>query len=128
MLKRFVPVFVLVLLSVPAFAEGTVTFGNNLDITDPKMVADLAELDAIISSISIEVMACIDSGKEHKPCMCENRELFAEFSEVVNKFFKKYPQLDGQDLVNFKNNEGALANLSLETAKRQAEMKLSCEE
>lgn len=110
------------LFSVSAFA------GGNLDITDPKMTAELVELDVSISSISSGVMGCMDSGKEHKTCMCENRELFARFSDATNNFFKKYPQLEGQDLVNFKNPEGVLVNLSLETAKRQAEMELSCSE
>ena len=110
------------LMASPSFAA------VNLDITDQNMVADLVELDEIISSISSGVMGCIESGKEHKPCMCENRDLFAQFSKAANKFFKKYPQLEGQDLVNFKNPEGILVNLSLETAKRQADMEISCNE
>jgi hypothetical protein len=111
----------ILLVTFPAFGAG------NLDITDSKMVADLVELDSIISSISTGVMGCMDSGSEHKPCMCENRALFAQFSEAANRFFNKYPELHDQDLVNFSNPEGVLVNLSLETAKRQADMKLSCE-
>lgn len=110
------------LISAPVFA------GGNLDITEPKMVADLVELDKLISAISTGVMGCMDSGKEHKVCMCENRDLFAQFSAAANNFFGNYPQLEGQDLVNFKNPDGVLVNLSLETAKRQADMKLSCGE
>ena len=121
MLKIIGLSLVWMLFSVSAFAEG------NLDITDPKMIADLVELDSIISSISSGVTGCMESGKEHKTCMCENRELFARFSDAATTFFNKYPQLDGQDLVNFKNPEGVLVNLSLETAKRQAAMKLSCD-
>ena len=112
----------MLLMASPSFAA------VNLDITDQNMVADLVELDEIISSISSGVMGCIESGKEHKPCVCENRDIFAQFSKAANKFFKKYPQLEGQDLVNFKNPEGILVNLSLETAKRQADMEISCNE
>jgi hypothetical protein len=111
-----------VLISVPVFADA------NMDITEPKMVAQLVELDAIISAISAGVMGCMDSGNEHKQCMCENKDLFAKFSGAANNFVESYPQLDDQDLVNFKNPDGVLVNLSLETAKRQADMKLSCGE
>ena len=121
MLKMTGLILVWMLFSVSAFA------GGNLDIKDPMMVADLVELDEIIGTISSGVMGCMDTGKEHKPCMCENRELFARFSDAANTFFNKYPQFDGQDLVNFKNPRGVLVNLSLETAKRQAAMKLSCD-
>lgn len=121
MLKKIALVLAWMLCVAPVFAAG------NLDITEPEMVAELVELDALISSISDGVMGCMDSGKEHKLCMCENRDLFARFSAAADSFFEKHPQLDGQDLVNFKNPEGVLVNLSLETAKRQADMKLSCE-
>jgi hypothetical protein len=119
-MKYFVLLLVLI-CSTPVFAA------DNLDVTDPEMVAGLVELDGIIGALSAGVMGCMDSGKKHKLCMCENRDLFARFSGAADSFFKKYPQLDGQDLVNFKNPEGVLVNLSLETAKRQADMKLSCE-
>jgi hypothetical protein len=122
MFKKIGLILVWMLFSVSAFADG------NLDITDSKMVADLVELDEIISAISSGVMGCMDTGKEHKPCMCESRELFAQFSDSANKFFMIYPQLHGQDLVNFKDPEGVLINLSLETVKRQAEMELACDE
>ena len=109
-------------MATPIFAAG------NLAISDHNMVADLVELDEIISSIASGVMGCMDSGKEHKQCMCENRMLFGQFTEAANELFRKYPQLEGQDLVNFKNPEGVLVNFSLETAKRQAEVELLCNE
>ena len=122
MFKKIGLFLVWMLFSVSAFANG------NLDITDSKMVAELVELDEIISAISSGVMGCLDAGKEHKPCMCESRELFAQFSRKADAFFREHPQLDEQDLVNFKDSKGVLINLSLEAAKRQAEMELACDE
>ena len=84
MLNKIVLILAFLLFSTSVFADG------NLDITDPKMVAELVKLDTIISSISKGVMGCMDSGKEHKQCMCENRALFAQFSEAANKFFNKH--------------------------------------
>jgi hypothetical protein len=113
----------ILLLFTPAFARA-----GNLEIRDPAVVADLAEVQNEIEAISSAVMSCIDSGREHQECMCDNRGKFVHFSRTVATLFADHPQLEGRDLVHFKGKDGTLVNQSLEGIKRQAGMKLSCPE
>ena len=119
MMKTVTTIFLLLMATAALGSE-------NLTITDREMVADLVAIDKSISAISAGVMACIDSGKEHKLCMCENRALFNEFAVAMNRLLQTYPQLKREDLVHFKNPEGLLVNLSLETARRQAALEFHC--
>jgi hypothetical protein len=116
--------FVSILLLIPGLSLAS----GNLEIKAPLMVSDLVKVSHEIDSLSSAIMSCIDSGKEHKDCMCANKQLFAHFTDTVNTLFKTYPQLEGQDLINFKNTEGMLINLSLEGIKKQAGTELSCDQ
>ena len=109
------------MLLLPALTQA-----ENLGINDPTMTDDLVKLDQVMTTISSAVMGCMDQGKAHKECMCETKHLFAKFTETSNELFYKHPQLEGHDLINFKNPEGILVNLSLEGVKKQSAMEIAC--
>ena len=115
-------IILVVILFFPAVAPA-----ENLDITDQTIVEDLIRLDGIMSDVSSAVMGCMDKGKAHKECMCESKSLFERFTESANELLKTHSALEGQDLINFKNPDGVLVNLSLEGVKKQAAMELSCD-
>jgi len=101
---------------------------GNLEITDSQTVAGLKEIQNQIDSISSAVMGCMESGGEHKKCMCRNREMFSRFNVTVNAFFKEHPELKGQDLVNFRIQDGTIINQSLVGIRKQARLKVECEQ
>ena len=100
---------------------------GNMEIEDSDTIAELSEIQEQIDSISSAVTGCMESGGKHKQCICQNREMFSRFSFTVNAFFKEHPELEDQDLVNFKTPDGTLVNQSLVGIRKQANMKLECE-
>jgi hypothetical protein len=99
-----------------------------LEVEDRAMVSRLVVVQDEIDAVSSAVMGCMDSGRTHKECMCENRELFIRFTGTVNALFVQYPDLRNHDLVMFKNQQGQHVTQSMEGIQKQANMNLSCNE
>ena len=59
-------------LTTPVWSDGGV------DVTHPGQVASLSSIQAKIDSVSTAVMACLDSGKTHTACLCENERLIVD--------------------------------------------------
>ena len=98
----------------------------NVEIIDQAIVDDLIVVQKKIDSISDAIKNCMNSGKQHQKCMCDNEEKFSQFSKTVRMLFDKHPELKNHDLVHYKNPDGTINNQSLLGIKRQANMELSC--
>ena len=99
---------------------------DGIDITQPKKIAALTDIQKKIDSISQAVTGCMSTGKEHRACMCESEELILRFNEAVKALFETYPGLKTVDLVRFRMSNGMSVAQSLSGLKKQAQMKLSC--
>ena len=117
---KYLFLIMLILIPSPAITA-------TLDIKNGEMIVYLEELDEIMGTISSAVMGCMDAGKTHQKCMCESKSHFMDFKNAANAFFEKYPQLEEHDLINYKNSESVLVNMSLEGIKKQASMKIDCD-
>lgn len=93
---------------------------EGVDITNPNQVLELVTIEEKLDSISTAVMACMDSGKEHKPCLCEYKEKIIQFNTGAKNLFVNHPELEKYDLVRFKNQNGTMINLSLKGIRKQA--------
>ena len=97
-----------------------------MDITEPQKVAALTGIQEKIDSISTAVGKCMNAGKSHGDCMCENEKLILNFNGAMEKLFETYPDLKAVDIVNFKMKNGLAVSQSLSGIKNQAQRKLSC--
>jgi hypothetical protein len=116
---KFLVIFFL-LISHVAWAD------DGVDITDPDLVSALLETQKKLDSISSSVMSCINSGNDHKVCMCENETLILDFNTAVIKLFEMHPELGKLDLVRLKTTDGTSVAQSLSGIKMQASSELSC--
>ena len=101
-------------------------FTETLEVDDKDQVAALLKVQQGIDAMSEAVMSCMDSGREHKVCMCKSKDLFAKFSATVDELFVSYPDLKNHDLVGFKEPGGMYVTLSMEGTQKQAQMLLNC--
>lgn len=119
LMKRLLIIFLLSFTNVAWSDDG-------VDITDPDLVSTLLEIQKKLDSISSNVMKCIDSGTDHKVCMCENEALILDFNTAVDKLFEMHPKLGKLDLVRLKTTDGTSLAQSLSGIKLQATQELSC--
>ena len=98
----------------------------SVDITDPAQASALVAIQNKIDRISSAVMACIDSGKAHPDCMCQNQSSIVEFNASVTALFMAYPNLAMLDLVQFQAANGLWVTHSLSSIQRQANSPLTC--
>ena len=99
----------------------------NVEIKDQAIVVDLVTVQNEIDSISSSIMSCMDSGKEHKDCMCDNEIKFINFKKTVKVLFEKHPDLNQHDLIHYRTPDGMINNQSLVGIKKQANVNFSCE-
>lgn len=118
----------ILLLLVLLFLPGPAVADEPIDINDPKTMFLLVEVQEEIDFISSAVLGCLDAGREHSECMCENKAMISHFTETVNDLFVSCPELKGQDLVTFKAPDGVQVTQSLAGIRKQTEMKLVCSE
>lgn len=85
----------------------------NVEIKDQETVDDLIIIQNEIDSISSAIMSCMDSGKQHKECMCDNEAKFVNFAKTVQALFEEHPELEGRDLIHYRNQDGTINNQSL---------------
>jgi len=114
----------LILLSLAA----TPVFAGTYLINDSEMLFNLVEVQEEVDFISSAIMGCLDSGRDQRECMCDNKGMMAHFSATVKELFKKHPELKNQDLVEFKDPGGMHVTQSLDGFRKQAEIKLNCSE
>ena len=110
----------LLLISPVAWAD------DGIDITDPDQVSALLAVQEKIDSLSSSVMKCMDSGKGHKVCMCDNEALINDFNTTVNKLFELHPELGKLDIVRLKTSDGTSLAQSLSGIKTQANTAPDC--
>jgi len=72
---------------------------EGVDITNPIQVLALVAIQERLDSVSDAVMGCMDSGGEHKACLCEHKELIVQFNTSVKNLFLNHPDLEEFDLV-----------------------------
>lgn len=99
---------------------------DDIDITDADQVSALLAVQEKIDSLSSNVMKCMDSGKEHKACMCDNKALINDFNEKVNTLFELHPELEKLDLIRLKTTDGTPLAQSLSGIKIQANTAPDC--
>ena len=99
---------------------------DGVEITDPDQVSALLEVQEKIDSLSSSVMNCMDSGKVHKACMCDNEALINEFNTTANKLFELHPELEKLDIVRLKTKDGTSLAQSLSGIKTQANTAPDC--
>ena len=99
---------------------------EGVDITDPIQVSELRALQEIIDSVSTAIMECMDSGREHKACMCKHSALVIQFNTSVNNLFLNQPGLEELDIVRFRASDGTWVSQSLEGIRKQASVELLC--
>ena len=108
------------------------TFSNvvwsdeGVDISDPAQVTELHKVQDKLDSVSTAIMSCMDTGEEHKTCLCKNEELIVQFNSIVEKLFSNQPELDALDIVSFKATDGTWVSQSLVGIKKQASKELLC--
>ena len=99
---------------------------EGVDITNPNQVLELVTIEEKLDTVSTAIMACMDSGKEHKPCLCEHKEKIIQFNASAKNLFVNHPELEKYDLVRFKTQDGTLINLSLKGIRKQASIDPQC--
>ncbi len=117
--KRLLIIFLLSFTNIAWSDDG-------VDITDPDLVSALLVIQNKLDAISSSVMKCIDSGNDHKVCMCENETLILDFNTAVIKLFEMHPELGELDLVRLKTTDGTSLAQSLSGLKVQATQEFSC--
>ena len=86
----------------------------------------LVAIQERLDSVSDAVMGCMDSGGEHKACLCEHKELIVQFNTSVKNLFLNHPDLEEFDLVRFKSSDGTRVAQSLKGIRKQASSDPSC--
>jgi hypothetical protein len=117
---------ILLYLLVISFVLSSPSFAN-IEINNQEIVDDLIVIQNEIDTISSAIMSCMDSGKQHKECMCDNKEKLVNFAKTAQALFDEHPELKGLDLIHYRNQDGTINNQSLLGIKKQASMELSCD-
>jgi len=99
---------------------------EGVDITNPKQVSVLHNLQESLASVTTAIMGCIDSGNSHGSCICKHKVLITQLNKNTNKLFLDHPEFKDLDLVRFKSPEGEHIALSLEGIRKQASVEPSC--
>lgn len=108
------------------------TFSNvvwgdeGVDISDPAQVAELHKVQDKLDSVSTAIVSCMDTGEDHKTCLCKHKELIIDFNSIVENLFSNQPELDALDIVRFKAFDGTWISQSLVGIKKQARKVLLC--
>ena len=100
---------------------------EGVDIKDLQQISALNQVQIRLDSVSTAVMSCMDAGKEHPVCLCQNQKLIIRFNTSVNELFINHPELKQLDIVRFKSTDGIWVSQSLKGIKRQAETNPSCD-
>ena len=119
-LQVYIMKFSLIILFL--FLVNPVMADDGVDITDPLQVSVLHHLQEKIDSISVAINGCMDTGEEHKSCMCKHKDLIIEFNTTAKKIFLNYPEFKYLDIVRYKSPDGLWISQSLEGIRRQASM------
>jgi len=104
----------------------SIAWADEIEISDPTLVAELVVVQEKLDSVSTAIMACLDSGQEHKYCMCKQKDKVIQFNTSVKNMFLNYPIFESYDLVRFKLPNGTWVNQNLKGIKKQASMNPSC--
>jgi len=99
---------------------------EGVDIDDPVQVSELNNIQGKLDSVSTAIMGCMDSGKEHKECICKHRGLIIEFNTNVKILFSNYPSFENLDIVRFKSPNGTWVSQSLKGIRAQASVEPTC--
>jgi len=99
---------------------------EGVDIDDKVQVSELNNIQDKLDSVSTTIMGCMDSGEEHKACMCKHKELIIQFNTNVKILFSNYPGLEKLDIVRFKASDGTWVSQSLQGIRKQASVEPSC--
>jgi len=116
----------LILTILLATVANFVWADEGVNIANPNQVLELVIIEKKLDTVSSAIMACMDSGKEHKSCLCEQKEKIIQFNTSVKKLFVNHPELEKYDLVRFKNQDGIMNNLSLKGIRKQASIEPQC--
>lgn len=108
------------------FAASIAAADTNFEVSDPQQVDSLQSIQTQIDLLGTAVMTCLDTGKTHNTCLCENAERIQAFNLSVTTLFQKHPEFKALDLVSYQSPEGMSVTQSLHGIKRQAGMVLSC--
>jgi hypothetical protein len=100
---------------------------EGIDIVDNAQINALLAIQEQIDAISAGVMSCMDSGKTHPACLCENETRFMKFTQLVENLFRDFPELANHDIVTFKAPDGMYINQSLEGIRNQANVEFTCD-
>ena len=99
---------------------------EGVEITNPNQVLELVIIEEKLDTVSTAIMVCMDSGKTHKPCLCEHKEKIIQFNASAKNFFVDRPELEKYDLVRFKTQDGTIINSSLISIRKQASIDPQC--
>jgi len=114
------------LIILLAVITNSIWADEGVDITNPVQVSELHNLQEKLDSVSNAIMGCMDSGEEHKACICKYKELIIQFNTSAKKLFLNHPDLGELDLVRFKSPDGNSVAQSLEGIRKQANVEPSC--
>ena len=64
----------------------TVWAYEGVDITNPAQVSELHNLQEKLDSVSNAIMGCMNSGEEHKVCICKHKELVIQFNTSAKTY------------------------------------------
>lgn len=95
-------------------------------IEDSSVVSRLNTIQENLDNVSTAVMSCIESGKEHSACMCQNKTLIIQFNTSVKTLFEEFTDLEKLDLIRFKATDGDWVTQSLKGILKQANTELTC--
>ncbi|PHS72194.1 MAG: hypothetical protein COB22_05710 [Cycloclasticus sp.] len=97
-----------------------VSANEDVLIEDSNQVAQLNAIQSNLDEVSSAVMSCIDSGKEHSVCLCQNEEIIIQFNINVKKLFEDNMVLQKYALVRFKSTDGTGVTQNLRGILKQA--------
>ena len=114
--------FLVLFLSLPNILWAS----EDVLIEDSALVSQLNIIHNGLAKVSSAVMNCLDSGKEHPVCLCQNKSIIIEFNNTVKSLLENSTKLQNLDLVRFKHADGEWVTLSLQNLKKQASKEPSC--
>lgn len=112
---------ILIFLTCNAYSD------EGVDIVNDAQINALLAIQDQIDAISAGVMSCMDKGKTHPECLCENETRFVKFKQLVENLLRDFPELANHDIVRFKAPDGMYINQSLEGIRNQANVEITCD-
>ena len=122
---RSIIVFAAVLLLISGTAYG-VELTKVVSLTKQDEIADAIQISNGLVNIPKQISLCMNAGKSHEACLCENKKRVTEQKQLIKSALKKYPNWLQLGWFKFRDNNGKTRYRNVKGLQRQLQMPLRC--